>query len=120
MSDTDKTRPFWVQMHDPYNKGWREEAHNHANGICDIETSDPRFPWRNRWHCNFWPSAKANHSGIWGRPTRTLRCYVREETRRERVAWRNLRNRMIKGEWEAAEESPLTYNHRHSALWDAY
>lgn len=120
MSDTDKTRPMWVQMLDPYNKGWLEEHHNHTNGICDIADADPRFPWRNRARCNIWPSDKAAHEGIYPRPTRRVAYYSYGHIRKSRALWRALRDRVIRGDIDAADESPRRFSHRHSALWDSW
>lgn len=46
MSRTDKTRPFWVRVGDPYNRRYVEEDHDHRDGVCDFDgTSD----WAGRW-----------------------------------------------------------------------
>lgn len=37
MSRTDKTRPMWVKIQDPYNRRYVEERHDHRNGICDFD-----------------------------------------------------------------------------------
>lgn len=57
--------------------------------------------------------------GIYPRASKAVGCYVWAATRRERAAWRGLRQRILTGDLDAADESSLTWSHRHSALWDA-
>lgn len=80
VSKTDKTRPIWVQVKDPDNRGWIGEDHDHRSGPCDL--GDPQdetsYPWYYqsrlpmRYHpsprrCTFHYSSLAYHSGIYGR-----------------------------------------------------
>jgi hypothetical protein len=120
VAKTDKTRPVWVQMLDPTNRGWLEEHHDHTKGVCDIDKHDPSRPWRWRSSCCFWPSGKAAHEGIYPRPGKAIEWYTGERIGRERTAWRALRQRILGGDLEAADESPLGGTHRHAALWDAF
>lgn len=36
MSRTDKTRPLWVRIEDPYNRRHVVEKHDHREGFCDF------------------------------------------------------------------------------------
>ena len=125
MSDTDKTRPEWVQVKDPTNRGWLEESHRHEKGICDIQDYDERggMTWRNRWlnpRCGMWTSRLAHKEGIYPR-RKSVKYYTYAEVRRERAQWRENKDRIRKGDLDAADESPRShYSHRHSALWLAY
>lgn len=122
MSDTDKTRPVWVQMLDPYNKGWLEEHHEHYKNPCDIEDSDPKWPWIGRkTRCSRRPSRQADREGIYPQRKRVKKYYVYKHTRHERAVWRELQGRILGGDILAAEKSPRgSYSHRHSAIWDAW
>lgn len=120
MAHTDKTRPEWVQLMDPTNRGWLKEYHHHEKGVCDIEDFDPRQHWRWSSNCHIWPSRAAVKAGVYGRRSRAVKYYTHEYTRGERVAWREIRDRVIKGDLDAADEYPRWYNHRHRALWDAF
>lgn len=121
MSDTDKTRPEWVQLFDPYNKGWLQEHHIHHSNPCDIAD----WSKSGRWYyslrrCHYRPSEKAVSEGIYPRPSKAVKYYVYGRVRKERASWRELSSRIIKGDMDAVDASPLTYNHRHSALWDSF
>ena len=43
MSRTDKTRPYWVKIEDPYNRRYVEEKHDHRNGICDFDGTSTNY-----------------------------------------------------------------------------
>lgn len=108
MSHTDKTRPYWVQILDPVNKGWIQEYHNHTDGVCDI-TYGGR--WREfaagRWNsisitrrtCWWEESHHAYRSGLFPRPSKRgwTRYRGREGVARARLRaqvheWRKLKD----------------------------
>lgn len=49
MSRTDKTDPMWVRMMDPANRGEVREVHDHTNGVCDMDSWNPKES-RPYWH----------------------------------------------------------------------
>lgn len=120
MSDTDKTRPVWVQMLDPRNRGWATEYHDHSRGPCDLADFDPRYSlWiGRRTRCAVWPSRAAAHEGIYPRPPKQLEYYVFKAKRRERATWRRVRAELLGGNLDAADSVPPTFGHRHEGLWD--
>lgn len=119
MSRTDKTRPEWVQYNDPHNKRWRAESHHHHGRECDIENYNPRIGYRSS-RCHVWPSQEAISAGVYGR-RKGVKYYEWDELRRERAKWRRIKGRVLKGDIDACEESPVgQYSHRHSALWLAW
>lgn len=119
MSDTDKTRPTWVQMLDPHNRGWATEHHDHSRGGCDIADYDPRCGLFGRpTRCCVWPSYTAMNEGIYPRPPKQLEYYVWKAKRRERATWRRLRSELLGGNLDAAEAVGPRYSHRHEGLWD--
>lgn len=120
MSHTDKTRPDWVQVTDPHNKGWLTEEHNHHLGPCDIEPLGRgqfgdnraylgrlqeialvRSVWRARnrgYRCFYWYSSAAYHSSsLWPRTPRTGRSKHRAEKARDGRARMELRR--LRREW---------------------
>lgn len=120
MAHTDKTRPEWVQINDPHNKGWRNESHHCYGKECDIEDYNPQVGWRSS-RCHVWPSRKAIRSGVYPRRTRAVRYYTYGEIHKERAEWREIVNRVTKGDLDAADKSPRgVYSHRHSAIWLAW
>lgn len=43
MSRTDKTRPFWVKLEDPYNRRCVEERHDHRSTECDFDGTSGHY-----------------------------------------------------------------------------
>jgi hypothetical protein len=98
MSDTDKTRPAWVQFHDPTN--WRvlEEHHDHRHGVCNFDEwlagkpKDFKLWWRG---CCF--SESYYGLGVlkpWPKPPR--RSWDRYGNwGRVRAQWRQERSRLL-------------------------
>lgn len=102
MSHTDKTRPGWVQVRDPFNRWAMQEDHDHRDGTCDydewFEAGVDPWDWRHgrRWSCHldysfygynkikFWPRPPKGH---WDRqsPHGPLR-----------TEWRRDRQRLLK------------------------
>ena len=104
MSKTDKTRPIWVQVKDPDNKGWLREEHDHRKGFCDLgDVQDPLSHGWGTWRwigmqrkCTYEYTSLAYYGGIhrrrpkmhgWGRPARDGRArmhlrMIRDELRK--------------------------------------
>ena len=101
MSHTDKTRPAWVQILDSDNRGWRQERHNHRDGICDLPEPVGReavdFYMFKRWLDCHWDYSAAAHASnsLWCRyPRKGGRDRLRREGR-ARAAWRAMRDSML-------------------------
>lgn len=93
MSDTDKTRPFWVRMAEQPGRTCRP-AHDHRTGGCDLPP-DPGRGWRPGARCRWVETGLL----IFGRdagcgcPMCTGRDFRREQRRRDRhVARRDARS----------------------------
>ena len=113
MSKTDKTRPYLVQILDPLNRGWVQEEHNHANGICDLKY---RSAWaefhKGHWrafrfgsHCHWGETITAYNSGLFARPSkkgwsrhRGREGVARAKLRAQVHEWRKLKD------WEDLDE----------------
>lgn len=81
MSHTDKTRPAWVQIKDPDNRGWARERHDHSKGPCTLGPIDDidSHVWFHRGYRNgpiVWNQCVYDHSrcayygGLYGRVPR--------------------------------------------------
>lgn len=119
MSKTDKTRPGWVQMTDPENRGWLEESHDHRHGECDIHEADPTT-WRGKTSCTLWPSGIAYHSGIYPAATKVIAYYRWKALRHERTEWRRVARDLVKSSREEIYDNEHSATqHRRGAKWDA-
>lgn len=119
MAHTDKTRPEWVQLHDPANRGWIKEFHNHVNRDCDLHKRDPKERWWwGRSDCHFRPTRHTACGRIYSR--KAVKYYAYSHTRKERATWREVKSKVLKGNLDAADQYPRFYNHRHSGIWDSY
>jgi hypothetical protein len=122
VSHTDKTRPFWVQLMDPYNRGWKTEHHwdHHVNG-CTIEQFNPVE--HGIWHhpgCVYWPSDVAAHNGIYSRPGGWITAYAKEDERHRRNTSRMMcRSLRYMSAEEREDFEDVVYPPRHGAIWDA-
>lgn len=127
MSRTDKTRPVWVQVMDPHNRGWLEVHHSHDRGVfrrpldnCNYGDHNPRDLWA-RVGCSNWSSARAQHSGLYGYHDSAEKMYRRKWTRRQRTTWRLTARELLKATREDVESiDVVSRQHRHSAIWDAW
>lgn len=112
MSHTDKTRPGWVQLADPHNKGWLEEWHDHGKGGCDLPATLDKdsFCWFrfNRWNrCIYTESMTALNSGLFpARPRKGGWDRLAREGRR-RAQWRRIRQELLKsgGSWDEVDSN---------------
>lgn len=104
MSHTDKTRPVWVQFRDPANRRFVEEAHDHRNGVCDLEAwmQDTHcaqiWQWRSSYQCVLYNSFYgANACKFWPRPPKG--CWGRGGVHGSvRMRWRKQRQQLLSGE----------------------
>lgn len=120
MSKTDNTQPYWVKL--AQNPQERVEYHDHCSRVCDIED----YPWKMQrslydWrlqHCYY--KIKVNEYWIFnGRPhVKNYRPYhVKHERAEIRLKIRDL----IKMSFEDIYDDEFgNYQHRHSALWEAW
>lgn len=133
MSKTDKTRPVWVQVADPHNRGWLEIWHNHERGafrrpldVCDadqvdVRSNDTRHGTTQRSNCSRWASATAAHRGVYPRASAVVAMYRRKGNGRSRTEWRRVSRDLLKSDRQAIYDSQYAAEqHRHRGLWDAY
>lgn len=75
MSRTDKTRPFWVRVSDPFNQPFVHTVHDHrshAVGVCE-----PAAFFRGDG-CYRYPNWASSHGELWARNCRsTCSCRIR-------------------------------------------
>lgn len=129
MSRTDKTRPYWVQMLDSDNRGWKAEHHDHRTRSCDIHIAYKTMRnRRNTWWfigqrtcCTLWPSTIAAHSGIYARSSAVVKMYRAKDLGKVRGRERAMIRELLK----TSREDMIDYDympsqHRHNALWEAY
>lgn len=120
MSKTDKTQPYWVKL--AQNPDDRKEFHNHQRGICDIDNFNPKrnnyFTYRLN-HC-YYKLRKVNEYWIFnGRPH--VKHYRPYHVRAERAQLRNKIHNWLKMNFEDIYDDEFgNYQHRHSALWEAW
>lgn len=103
MSDTDKTRPVWVQVRDRENRWAMREEHDHRDGFCDFDewlASKDHYwrGWRSgrNWTCHLDYSYYGdNIIKFWPRqPCRGARF---NRHRVVRAQWRAERQRLLAG-----------------------
>lgn len=118
MSDTDKTKPYWIQA--LQNSKDREEVHVHYNGVCELEEpniSDLKFSYR-RVHCQWkvnWSYRRFCGRRGW------FHSYVDEQNGSQRAKVRMLRREVIKMDRDDIEDIDFqNFPHRHSAIWDSF
>jgi hypothetical protein len=70
MSRTDKTRPFWVRVEDPYNRRYVEESHDHRTSECD-------FRGESAWYTRTSLPSRTTEFGRNFWHTRSQRCVIR-------------------------------------------
>lgn len=126
MSDTDKTKPYWVKLWQ--NPELRREVHYHEKGLCDLSLDDildrtSGFSYRFR-HCyyddpyGYCESVKRIY--VQHRARSRKRGYVDEWNGHERARWRSTMHELRKMSLEDVKDSDFqNFAHRHSALWDA-
>lgn len=133
MSHTDKHRPFWVQVKDPDNKGWREEKHNHRKGFCDLGDPDDPYSYGDNWHYwhmrTRWPSCTYDYSklaycggmwpkmprkGGWGRSHRDGKARMRLRALKAEVL-KVHRSQMYYADWE--DQLPDWNEHKPTNAW---
>jgi hypothetical protein len=116
MSRTDKTRPFWVKVEDPYNRRYVEEDHDHRSSDCDFDgtsawysrSSIPRLPseaakafWRaERERCVIRPVASYGGFGEFSARKCGSWCQIcgpdMGHKGRQRGRWRSLARKIVK------------------------
>lgn len=123
MSRTDKTRPVWVQVRDPYNRWAMQEEHDHRNGECDfdewLESNQNYWTYfRVGWgHCHLDYSYYGfNTIKFWPRePRRGARISLH---RQARAKWRAERTRLLRGEdFDYSKPRAREYN---SWMWECW
>lgn len=119
MSDTDKTKPFWVQLYQ--NPQWREERHDHRKGECNLV--DPIIPQQCDWApigCCYWASDEGNQH-VWRRNSRIEHIYRNEANGAVRTGLRNLLSEIRKMSREDLEDVTFAKrDHKHGVLWDLH
>lgn len=117
MSDTDKTKPTWVQLYQ--NPEWRVEYHDHVNHECNINPKDVgRYRWFTRG-CHYWASDLGNQH-VWKRCSKSEQCYRDKANGHARTKLRKDMRNLIKMTRDDIDDCEfLSYPHRHQALWDA-
>lgn len=120
MSKTDKTNPYWVQLRQ--NPAIREEHHNHANNVCDLDISNlDCYTWRitRRARCTYSFKGKYCYTlkyydwrGTW------FESYVDEYNGGERARVR-MASHEIRKLTDYEDYDFPNYQHRHGARWDA-
>jgi hypothetical protein len=115
MSKTDKTRPYWVKLRDPFEKA-KYEIHDHRDGICNFEEqSDNIWPRK----CGYTVNYYRWNSGFFSRgPARWLKAEIRISNGSARARLRKDIDEMLK----LSREDIIDYDsinpcHRHSAVW---
>lgn len=117
VSKTDKTNPLWVKL--LQNPEWREERHNHYNGVCDVQpiTHDFHYPHTS---CGYWVSNLGTQH-VWVRPREHEQLYRIEANGKTRNDLRMAMREIMKMTRDDIEDCEfLSYPHRHQALWDAW
>jgi hypothetical protein len=118
MSKTDKTRPYWVKLHDDYRV--RIEIHNHEDGICNF---DEWYTKKDVWprKCGYTVSYYGWNEGFFARgPARWLKAEVKEYYGSERGNLRKDIHNMLKLSREDVEDyDVINPRHRHGALWNS-
>ena len=117
MSKTDNTNPTWIKL--LQNPEWREEVHDHRDGICDIELVKKCFEYP-RYGCGYGASDLGNQH-VWCRSRRYEQIYRKESNGKARNNLRMDMQELRKMTREDIEDCEfLSYPHRHQALWDAW
>ena len=123
MSKSDNTQPYWVRIN--FDTEDRIEVHNHEHGVCDLNNYDPKkHHFISYWHqhCHY----RLNRVvGYWGNrgglPGGAAAPYRQEKVRHERASWRNKAADLKKMSLEDIYDDEFgNYQHRHSALWEAW
>lgn len=116
MSNTDKTKPYWVQI--MQNRELQIEDHDHRNGICDLDFRIK--PWRDYTSCNYHIRYYSKTGRrIFGRPSKAEQSYRAEANGSARTKLRNAVSELRKMAIEDVEDWDIVIpRHRHSALWD--
>jgi hypothetical protein len=118
MSDTDKTKPIWVQLYQ--NPQYRVEDHDHRHGECDLDANNivEGYSWHGRG-CNFWASNLGNQH-IWQRCSKAEQCYRDRANGHARTLLRKQLRELMKTSKEDLEDCEYqSFPHRHQALWDS-
>lgn len=92
MSRTDVHAPAWVKERDP---GWRHafvEVHDHRAGRCDIDQHDPSDWQASSCHITLRWTGRNIHCGC---RLCTGHHWRKLDNRRQRVAWRGERARLL-------------------------
>lgn len=121
MSDTDKTKPYWVKL--KQNPQWRRERHDHRDGICDLDYNDTNCYGWSDWHghCRIVTKTKWPDSNRFYKNTRFgwFHSYIDEYNGGARAKLRMARREMLKMDMENLidydAENP---RHRHNAIWE--
>lgn len=108
MSHTDKTRPVWVQVRDPFNRWAMQEKHDHRDGVCNYDEwfdSGEDYWRRPCWGCRLdYSYYGVNVVKFWPRPPKD--CWGRVGVHgRMRARWRAERQRLLK----AADPADMDY-----------
>ncbi len=125
MSKTYKTHPNWVKIMNPRTSKEVVERHDHINGVCDLDQIDPKSPfwWQSRWkqhNCGYDVSYYGYHGGFYARPPHGKE-YRRLKEGAMRAGWRKAKHDLLKLDNEGIEDyDVISYQHRHSALWETY
>lgn len=125
MSNTYKTKPIWVKIHNPKTSKEVIERHDHTDGVCDIDNYDRTDPfwWQRRIRgasCGYDVSYYGYHGGFYDRPRRAKEIRNLMEGSK-RAAWRKAKHELMKLDREGIEDYDVkSHQHRHSALWETY
>ena len=122
MSDTDKTKPYWVQLRQ--NPQLARERHDHRNSVCDLDYEDNEcYGWSGfHSHCRIVTKARWPYSySFYGRGSRFgwFHAFVAEcngsARAKLRMARHEIRKMAIEDVTDYDIENP---RHRHNAIWE--
>lgn len=115
MSDTDKTKPYWVKL--LQNPQWRVVHHNHERHPCDLaDENHKRNLWLSR-ECGYSTSTSAR--GFYAR-SKSEQVYRDKTNGHARTTLRSQLRTMMKMSREDLEDGDFqSFPHKHQALWDS-
>lgn len=121
MSDTDKTKPYWVRL--KQNPQEARERHDHRDGVCDLDPTDNDcYGWSGfHGHCRIVTKDRWPYSNIYYGADRFgwFHSYIAKwngSTRTKlRMARRNILKMNVEDIIDYDVENP---RHRHNAIWE--